>query len=49
MSQFADFAALVSHAEQGQLGVTISLDDEHSILLAGAKLSSLSASEFLFT
>ena len=47
-SQFANFAAVQSHAQQGLLGVTITLDADDTIFLAGARLSNLNAGDFVF-
>jgi predicted extracellular nuclease len=46
--QFADFQAVLAHAEQSGSDVLIKLDDAHTITLSGVQLSSLNAGDFTF-
>jgi len=47
-SAFADFGAVMSHAEQVGTDVVITLDATDSITLTGVKLASLNSGDFLF-
>jgi VCBS repeat-containing protein len=47
-TQFANFGALMSHAQQDGLNVVITLDANDSITLLATRLSSLTSSDFVF-
>ncbi|MCR5880518.1 hypothetical protein LRS04_21155 [Phenylobacterium sp. J367] len=47
-TQFANFADVMSHAQQVGGNVVITYDAENSITLMDVRLSSLSSNDFLF-